>query len=81
MSASMLYEIATSLGVPVSYFFEGLPGNETTLETRPLPVDERIDCIASAEARRLVEGLMSLNGRVPSGGVARQLRSRSRAGR
>ena|SRR5438445_12498383 len=27
VSASMLYEIAKSLGVPVSRFFEGLPGN------------------------------------------------------
>ncbi|MER8674585.1 helix-turn-helix transcriptional regulator [Mesorhizobium sp. M0037] len=64
VSASMLYEIATSLGVPVSRFFEGLPGNETTRDTRPLPVDERIDFIASAEGRRLVEGLMNLNRRV-----------------
>ena len=66
VSASMLYEIATSLGVPVSRFFEGLPGNETTRETRPLPVDERIDFIASAEGRRLIEGLMDLNPRVRS---------------
>jgi len=64
VSASMLYEIATSLGVPVSRFFEGLPGNETTRETRPLPADERIDFIASAEGRRLVEGLMRLNPRI-----------------
>ena len=64
VSASMLYEIATSLGVPVSRFFEGLPGNETALETRPLPVDKRIDFIASAEGRRLVEGLMNLDSRV-----------------
>lgn len=66
VSASMLYEIATSLGVPASRFFEGLPGNETTREPRPLPVDERIDFIASAEGRRLVEGLMNLNPRVRS---------------
>jgi transcriptional regulator with XRE-family HTH domain len=64
VSASMLYEIATSLGVPLSRFFEGLPGNETTRDTRPLPIDERIDFIASAEGRRLVEGLMNFNPRV-----------------
>lgn len=65
VSASMLYEIAKSLGVPVSRFFEGLSGSdETTGETPPLPVDERIDFIASAEGRRLIEGLMNLHPRV-----------------
>lgn len=65
VSASMLYEIATSLGVPVSRFFEGLPGNDVIGgEIRPLPVDERIDFIASAEGRRLIEGLMQLHPRV-----------------
>ncbi|TPI27892.1 helix-turn-helix transcriptional regulator [Mesorhizobium sp. B3-1-6] len=64
VSASMLYEIATSLGVPVSRFFEGLPGNDAARETGPLPVDERIDFIASAEGRRLIEGLMNLHPRV-----------------
>ncbi len=65
VSASMLYEIAKSLGVPVSRFFEGLPGNDqTSVEARPLPVDERLDFIASAEGRRLIEGLMNLPPRV-----------------
>ncbi|MER8627419.1 MULTISPECIES: helix-turn-helix transcriptional regulator [unclassified Mesorhizobium] len=65
VSASMLYEIASSLGVPVSRFFEGLPGNdETRVEARPLPVDERLDFIASAEGRRLIEGLVKLPPRV-----------------
>ncbi|MER9702200.1 MULTISPECIES: helix-turn-helix transcriptional regulator [unclassified Mesorhizobium] len=65
VSASMLYEIAKSLGVPVSRFFEGLPGNdETSRNASPLPVDERIDFIASAEGRRLIEGLMQLPPRV-----------------
>ncbi|WP_280177787.1 helix-turn-helix transcriptional regulator [Mesorhizobium sp. NFR06] len=64
VSASMLYEIATSLGVPVSRFFEGLPGNETTRVVLPLPVDQRIEFIASAEGRRLIEGLMQLPPRV-----------------
>ncbi|MER8822696.1 helix-turn-helix domain-containing protein [Mesorhizobium sp. M0991] len=66
VSASMLYEIATSLNVPVSRFFDGLPGNDekTCVEARPLPVDERLDFIASAEGRRLIEGLVNLPPRV-----------------
>ncbi|ESX62611.1 transcriptional regulator [Mesorhizobium sp. LSHC422A00] len=65
VSASMLYEIGRSLDVPVSRFFEGLPGNdETSRNASPLPVDERIDFIASAEGRRLIEGLMELPPRV-----------------
>lgn len=66
VSASMLYEIARALGVPVGRFFEGLPGNdETRVEARPLlPVDERLDFIASAEGRRLIEGLVNLPPRV-----------------
>ncbi|ESX16668.1 transcriptional regulator [Mesorhizobium sp. LSJC255A00] len=65
VSASMLYEIASSLGVPVGRFFEGLPGNdERRVEARPLPVDERLDFIASAEGRRLIEGLVKLPPRV-----------------
>lgn len=65
VSGSMLYEIAKSLGVPVCRFFEGLPGNdETNRSASPLPVDERIDFIASAEGRRLIAGLMLLPSRV-----------------
>ncbi|RUU23561.1 XRE family transcriptional regulator [Mesorhizobium sp. M7A.T.Ca.TU.009.01.3.2] len=65
VSASMLYEIAKSLGVPVGRFFAGLPGNdETCVEAPPLPVDERLDFIASAEGRRLIEGLVNLSPRV-----------------
>ncbi|RWP81270.1 MAG: XRE family transcriptional regulator [Mesorhizobium sp.] len=65
VSASMLYEIASSLGVPVARFFEGLPGNdEARVEARPLPVDERLDFIASAEGRRLIERLVNLPPRV-----------------
>jgi transcriptional regulator with XRE-family HTH domain len=65
VSASMLYKIATALGVPVSRFFEGLPGNdESRDQARPLPVDERLAFIASAEGRHLIEGLMNLPPRV-----------------
>ncbi|WP_181763135.1 helix-turn-helix transcriptional regulator [Mesorhizobium sp. B2-4-13] len=65
VSASMLYEIGRSLDIPVSRFFEGLPGNdETSRNASPLPVDERIDFIASAEGQRLTKGLMQLHPRV-----------------
>jgi transcriptional regulator with XRE-family HTH domain len=61
VSASMLFEIATFLGVPVSRFFEGLPGNEKQEgEAALLPADERITFIASAEGRRLIKGVMQL---------------------
>ena len=63
VSASMLYEIARSLDVPVSRFFEGLPGNgEATVSL--LPVDERLEFIASAEGRRVIEALMRISPRV-----------------
>lgn len=65
VSASMLFEIATTLGVPVGRFFEGLPGNGVAREDAPpLPVDERINFIASAEGRRLIEAVMRLHPRV-----------------
>ncbi|ARP63820.1 transcriptional regulator [Mesorhizobium sp. WSM1497] len=63
VSASTLYEIARSLDVPVSRFFDGLPGNGEA--TAPLlPVDERLEFIASAEGRRLIERLLRLPPRV-----------------
>ncbi|RUW75186.1 XRE family transcriptional regulator [Mesorhizobium sp. M1E.F.Ca.ET.063.01.1.1] len=65
VSASMIYEIGRSLGVPVSRFFNGLPENvERTCEASVLPVDERIDFIASAEGRHLIERLVQLPPRV-----------------
>src|SRR6184192_3386738 len=45
VSASMLYKIGRSLDVPISRFFEGLPGNEINRQAPPLPVDERIEFI------------------------------------
>ncbi|RRI05403.1 XRE family transcriptional regulator [Mesorhizobium tamadayense] len=53
VSASMLYEIANVLGVPVSRFFEGLSGNATGRDDPPLPAGERIEFIASAEGPAL----------------------------
>lgn len=65
VSASMLYEIARSLDVPVSRFFDGLPGNGEATALL-LPVDERLEFIASAEGRRVIEGLMHIPPRVRS---------------
>ncbi|MDX8481212.1 helix-turn-helix transcriptional regulator [Mesorhizobium sp. VK24D] len=62
VSASMIYEIGKSLGVPASRFFEGLSQNGES-GTHPL-VDERIDFIASAEGRHLIERLVQLPPRV-----------------
>ena len=62
VSASMLYEIGTALGISAGRFFEGLPGNVAAVgETPPILVDERIIFMASAQGRRLTEGLMRLS--------------------
>lgn len=54
-------QLPRSIGIS----FEGLPGNdETSRDAPPLPGDGRIDFIASAEGRRLIEGLMRLHPRV-----------------
>ncbi|MFE0017550.1 helix-turn-helix domain-containing protein [Mesorhizobium sp. NPDC059054] len=63
VSASMLYEIGRALDVPVSRFFDGLPGNGEATALL-LPIDERLEFIASAEGRRVIEGLMRLPPRV-----------------
>ncbi|MGX5804870.1 helix-turn-helix domain-containing protein [Bradyrhizobium sp. Arg314] len=61
VSASMIYEIGKSLGVPVSRFFEGLPENgEAGCEASYLPPDARIGFIASSEGRRLISGFLQL---------------------
>ncbi|WFS24988.1 helix-turn-helix domain-containing protein [Rhizobium rhododendri] len=71
VSASMLYEVASRLGVPVSKFFEGLPdpvdseGSQITTE-----IDERIAYISTAEGRRLIEDVLLLPARVRSRVVA-----------
>ena len=48
--SSRLYEVATALGVPVSYFFEGLPRSQRT------GVANRagLSLLATAEAHRLI---------------------------
>ncbi|MER9441508.1 helix-turn-helix transcriptional regulator [Mesorhizobium sp. M0340] len=57
------YESARNRVSAVSRFFDGLPGNGEA--TAPLlPVDERLEFIASAEGRRLIKRLMRLPQRV-----------------
>lgn len=61
VSASTLYAIATTLNVPVARFFAGLPGNVSAADQpHPYPQDDRIAFLASAEGRRLIDGLMRL---------------------
>ncbi|ANL38343.1 MULTISPECIES: helix-turn-helix domain-containing protein [Rhizobium] len=59
ISASMLYEIAGGLNVPVGCFFDGLPqpGESATIAPE---ADERIAFLATAEGRRFVEEILRL---------------------
>ncbi|MBB3571755.1 transcriptional regulator with XRE-family HTH domain [Rhizobium sp. BK491] len=71
VSASMLYEVANRLRVPVSKFFEGLPDPATSEDSRiTTEVDERIAYISTAEGRRLIEDVLLLPARVRSRVVA-----------
>ncbi|MGV1760524.1 helix-turn-helix domain-containing protein [Rhizobium sp. A22-96] len=67
VSASMLYEVASCLKVPVSTFFEGLPDVQGPREEAAIPdVDDRIAYISTAEGRRLIEDVLLLPPRVRS---------------
>ncbi|TWI25278.1 hypothetical protein IQ26_06200 [Mesorhizobium tianshanense] len=46
----MLYEIARSLGVPVSRLFEGLPGNDENSEPQPLSVESASISLSAQKA-------------------------------
>ncbi|EJC85325.1 putative transcriptional regulator [Rhizobium leguminosarum bv. trifolii WSM2297] len=71
VSASMLYELANCLKVPVSKFFEGLPDPETLQDQQlTAEVDDRIAYISTAEGRRLIEDVLLLSPRVRSRVVA-----------
>lgn len=65
ISASMLYEFAGRLNVPVAQFFEGLPQPDGVAhETVPSEVDERIAYFTTAEGRRFVEEILRLSPRL-----------------
>ncbi|MBW9064626.1 helix-turn-helix transcriptional regulator [Rhizobium herbae] len=71
VSASMLYELANCLRVPVSKFYEGLPGPECVEDSQIMTeIDERIAYISTAEGRRLIEDVLLLPARVRSRVVA-----------
>ncbi|MGZ9719105.1 helix-turn-helix domain-containing protein [Rhizobium miluonense] len=61
ISASMLYDIASGLNMPVRCFFDGLPqpgsGEGATIAPE---ADERIAYLATAEGRRFVEEILRL---------------------
>ncbi|MBB3917196.1 helix-turn-helix domain-containing protein [Rhizobium fabae] len=61
ISASMLYEIASGLNVPVGCFFDGLPqpgsGEGAAIAAE---ADERIAYLATSEGRRFVEEILRL---------------------
>ncbi|ENN85579.1 putative transcriptional regulator protein [Rhizobium freirei PRF 81] len=61
ISASMLYDIAGGLNVPVRCFFDGLPqpGSGEGAAIAP-EADERIAYLATAEGRRFVEEILRL---------------------
>jgi len=61
ISASMLYEIASGLNVPVGCFFDGLPqpGSGEGAAIAP-EADERIAYLATSEGRRFVEEVLRL---------------------
>lgn len=65
ISASMLYEFAGRLNVPVAQFFEGLPQPDAARrEELPSEVDERIAYFTTAEGRRFVEEILRLSPRL-----------------
>lgn len=71
VSASMLYEVACCLRMPVAKFFEGLPEPYAENDKLFVPdIDERIAYISTAEGRRLIEDILSLSPRVRSRVVA-----------
>ncbi|MGI0526596.1 helix-turn-helix domain-containing protein [Rhizobium giardinii] len=67
VSASMLYEVASYLKMPVATFFEGLPEPGTgDLSLVAANVDERIAYISTAEGRQLIGSILQLPPRVRS---------------
>lgn len=53
ISASRLWDIARTLGVPISFFFEGLEGDSGTMAMDP-------DLLANKEAMELVRAYFSI---------------------
>ncbi|MGO6982569.1 helix-turn-helix domain-containing protein [Rhizobium leguminosarum] len=67
VSASMLYEVASCLKVPVAAFFEGLPEpGAGDLSQIAAKIDERIAYISTTEGRELIGYILQLPSRVRS---------------
>ncbi|SEH63796.1 Transcriptional regulator, contains XRE-family HTH domain [Rhizobium tibeticum] len=67
VSASMLYEVASCLRMPVSRFFDGLPepaSGDGYLAVAE--IDERIAYISTSEGRQLIEDVLQLSPRLRS---------------
>ncbi len=60
VSASRLWDIAASLSVPVSFFFEGLDGSESTSETVSQSSDIPLDILKDKEALELVRSYYAI---------------------
>ena len=89
IGAGRLYQIATFLGVPPSYFFEGLdgasgrqpPAERRARATRSATLNEAFAAIHDAETRASVLALSARSPPTPTGAVARLRPSRDRAAR
>ncbi len=64
ISASMLYQIATILGVAVGQLFDGLPEGFTANRDASLHQDEHLAFLSSADGKRLNDGLLALSPRL-----------------
>ena len=60
VSASRLWDIAASLSVPVSFFFEGLNGDESTSEAVTQSTDIPLDILKDKEALELVRSYYAI---------------------
>lgn len=60
ISASRLWDIATALDVPISFFFEGLDGAETLSTSAETEARSRGDLLADKEALELVRSYYAI---------------------
>ena len=60
ISASRLWDIATALDVPISFFFEGLDGAETLAATAEAEARPQGDLLADKEALELVRSYYAI---------------------
>jgi len=68
MGSSRLQQVANVLKVPVSFFFEGAPGQQKTND-KNAPAGVLIDFLSTADGSALMRGFM----RLPKGGLRRSI--------